>query len=884
MRCTVIVGSELACRMQRHQLAMACAHGTQILSVCQMAARLAGGFVEPVRREALLEGLWTALAVPGYGELDDVRELPGTVRAAAATLTKAWTAGFRVAALKDHGGRLEAMARLEEAVLAALPRRMLPHPTLCERAMANVGDASRLLGPVTFDHVDEVDTVWRDLVLELARHVRVTWRAVRPPAWLDGSEVVVERPREAAPSVAHVACAGPRHEVVEALRWARGLIAEGRARPDQIAIVSVDPGEWDDDMAAAVAESSLPVHFAHGRAATSLPEGQACAALARILLHGLSQDRVRRLVPLLRSVGKALGDLPPLWQNALPPDAALTTVERWKRLLNRVEDTHGSEPRTIEAVLLPVLELAERGPQAAKDAGEALLSGRALAIWRAALREAAPEALEVVLRDVRGEDPVGPEGAIVWASACEVAQAPRPFVRMLGLTSRAWPRRSSDDPLLPQRLLKPIGLDLDPDPVPMRDRRHFAVLMTATGSHVVLSRSRRDAEGRRLGKSPLVPAGLTSLVLPRSRVPEHAYSESDRMLARADEFAGTALARSAASAWEDWSSARITPHDGLVRRDHPLIVAALEKPQSATSLRLLLRDPLGWLWRYPLGWKDTQEAEEPLALDALAFGNLVHETLQGAVAELEAVGGFAQADRSTLEAAVERACTAVALRWETEQPVPPAVMWDKARREAMSCAVAALSVAEPPLAGQRSWTELPFGNPEAQPDGGLPWDPRTAVPVPGTGLRINGVIDRLDVSDDRTQARVTDYKTGKVPSQPHAFVLGGGKELQRCLYTFAVETLLGNGVAVETRLLYPREGQVLPLPDPQTTLGTLTAALQAAAASMRAGRALPGPDAADPHNRMAIALPANARRTYWRRKEGAVRHELSAFAEIWEEK
>lgn len=883
MRRTVVVGSELACRMRRYEAAVACAHGTQILSVCQMAARLAGGFIEPVRREALLDGLWTALAVPGYGDLDAVRELPGTVRAASASLSKAWAAGFRIADLRTHGGRLAAMARLEETVLAALPARMLPPPDLQRRAMANLARAGQVLGPVVFEDVDEVDRVWREFVLALARHVPVTWRSVCPPAWLDGSAVCIERRPEAAPAVVQVACAGPRHEVVEALRWARRLVAEGQAEPNQIAIVAVDTGEWDDDMEAAVAESSLPVHFAHGRAATSLPEGQACAALARVLLHGPSQDRVRRLVPLLRSVGKVLGDLPSSWQKALPPDAALATAARWECLLHGLDDGHESEPRRIEAALLPILTLIERGPGAAVEVGDALLAGRALAIWRAALREAAPEALEVVLRDLRVEDPLGPEGAIAWASACEVAQAPRPFVRMMGLTSRAWPRRSSDDPLLPRRLLEPLALELDPDPVPVRDRRHFTILMGATQSTVALSRSRRDAEGRRLGKSPLVPAGLACTVLPRSRVPEHAYSESDRMMARPDEFAATALARSAKGAWTDWHSAALTEHDGLVPADHPLILTVLNEPQSATSLKLLLRDPLGWLWRYALGWKETREAEEPLALDALAFGNLVHETLEASVTALERIGGFAGAERPVLENAVEQACATVARRWETEKPVPPAVMWFKARAEATACAVAALSVVEDPLVGQRSWTELPFGDPDSEPIDDAPWDPRTPVAVPGTGLHIDGVIDRLDLSADRLKARVTDYKTGRVPNKAADVGLDHGKELQRCLYTFAVETLLGNGIEVEARLLYPREGRVLPLQDPHATLDTLRTALREAAASMKAGQALPGPDAFSPNNRMAIALPANARRAYWSRKEGAVRDRLNAFAAIWEE-
>ena len=44
---------------------------------------------------------------------------------------------------------------------------------------------------------------------------------------------------------------------------------------------------------------------------------------------------------------------------------------------------------------------------------------------------------------------------------------------------------------------------------------------------------------------------------------------------------------------------------------------------SATSLKLLLRDPIRFAWRYALGWKRPDAVEEPLTLDALTFGGLV---------------------------------------------------------------------------------------------------------------------------------------------------------------------------------------------------------------------------------------------------------------------
>ena len=88
-------------------------------------------------------------------------------------------------------------------------------------------------------------------------------------------------------------------------------------------------------------------------------------------------------------------------------------------------------------------------------------------------------------------------------------------------------------------------------------------------------------------------------------------------------------------------------------------------------------------------------------------------------------------------------------------------------------------------------------------------------------------------------------------------VLAGGRELQRCLYAFAVQSLLGEDIAVEAALLYPRgEDAYYPLPNPKTTLDDLKTALQFAVASLRAGRALPGPDTGGDYDDLAFALPA----------------------------
>jgi len=53
----------------------------------------------------------------------------------------------------------------------------------------------------------------------------------------------------------------------------------------------------------------------------------------------------------------------------------------------------------------------------------------------------------------------------------------------------------------------------------------------------------------------------------------------------------------------------------------------------------------------------------------------VHEALQKAVDLLEAIGRLALAQPSEIANAVEGALKTIAKTWESEQPVPPPVVW-----------------------------------------------------------------------------------------------------------------------------------------------------------------------------------------------------------------
>lgn len=633
-------------------------------------------------------------------------------------------------------------------------------------------------------------------------------------------------------------------------------------------------------MIAFSAESNIPIHFVHGVKAVTNRDGQIAAALAETLIKGVSQERVQRLFALLHNASKAIVGLPRDWTRVLPKDAPLTTVERWERAFAQAGASDWPDGVDRSDIILSVLRVLEKGCEAAAQAGEELLPPSSLGLWRRALTDGPPEALPVTLTQLRVADGLEPASHVIWTSAISLASSPRPYVRLLALNIGRWPRRISEDRLIPDHII-PID-ELDPLPVAGGDRRDFETIVASARS-IALSFSRRDVEGRLLGRSPLI-GDQTTIYLSRGRTPEHAASEADRLLARPSEFQETPIAVAGIGCWRDWFGAGITAHDGLIGRAHPRLRKVFDGPMSATSLKLLLRDPIHFVWRYALGWKQPDTADEPLTLDALAFGGLVHDVLEHAVNILEANGGFGRATPTQVDKAVSAASATTARAWESEAPVPPPVIWRSTLERAARLATTALTHPLESLPEQKCWTEIPFGMRDAALRNDLPWDPTRKVEIPGAGVFIRGHIDRLDLSGDGSRARVIDYKTGLPNANMAEVVIKGGGELQRCLYAFAVKTLLDRDIEVEAALLYPlaTEGDqaLFPLQGVDTALEQLTEAIDFARRNIEAGLALPGIDAADAYNDFAFALPGSA--AYLPRKMALAAEMLGDAAKIWE--
>ena len=877
-RSTIVVHGHLAMRERRLEAARSRRHGLQVMSFEQAAVRIAGGFVKPIDDTSLRRAIQLVLPITPMGELESIKLLPGMIDAVSDTLHKAWRAGISLSNLADKHPRLEAIARIESAVLSHLPAGMLRPVDIVTAAFERIVHAPTLLGSMEIVGITELSPCWRPLLKALAAKIPVQWNAGprTAPQWLEGSGVNVLHMPKTEPKTALVSAASPYHEAIETMRWLRALLASGIA-PSDIAIATASPADYDDHFLALRSDANIPFHFVHGVRAISTREGQAAAALADIVVRGLSQTRLRRLVTLSKESGPFKG-LPEGWLRILPSDAPLTTPGAWSRFLAKLKAEAWPDGKDHTPALRDAVTLLQKGPGAAIGIGEAFLKERSLAIWRKA-RDAGPDAsIDATIGTLKQDD--GLEGcvSVVWMPASALAASPRRFVRLLGLNSSRWPRGLTEDRLIPDHII-PTEV-LDPLPVSLADRRDFETILATTTDEVILSLARRDVSGRLLGRSPLLTGRGEGTYLRRNSPPVHAFSETDRLMSRPAEFSAEAQAISAAACWRDWRRSEVTAHDGLIRADHPLILAILRRTQSASSLRRLLRNPLSFVWVYGFGWREPQSSSEPLVLDALSMGDLVHLVLDRALQDLEAGEGLALANEEAIATAVGRAVDAVALDWEGERPIPPGIIWDRTRADARQMAERALSTRDEIFAGSRSFGEVPFGGSKPKSTGALPWDPTQLVTITDTGFNIAGYIDRLDIAGDRKSAVVRDYKTGRPPKDD--IRLKGGGELQRCLYAFAVKALLGEDISISASLFYPREGLELKLENPEAALVDISRYLRAARLSLASGAALPGPDTGSNYDDLALALPANASAIYCKRKSAAAADRLGEVAQVWE--
>jgi hypothetical protein len=399
----MIVYSPLAWRSLRGEAAKQGRHGLQVLYIEQLAARLAGGFLRPIDSDALKAAIAKAITID-LGELNRIKDLPGFPRAAAAALSKAWTAGPDVTAVVGAEGRaaqsrLEAIKRLEHEVLRHLPPSMRRPADLIAAALTRLHHAKVLFGRVSVVGHTEMSPLWRTLLARLADVTEVFWIAGPRfvPSWVADLGIQISKTPPEDPEIRCESCASPRHEALEALRWARSLIVSGKARPEDMAIAAAWPEEWDDHFLALSQMSGLDLCFLHGRRVLTTPDGQLAASLAELLLRGFSQARMSRFISLLRTQNPDYKTVPPDWWRVLRRDAPLLDASRWREVLTTIPGNGNEKVVAVIPILRELVDTLDKGLKQAREVGERLLLKQSLAIWRRSLMDGPPEALDVTL-------------------------------------------------------------------------------------------------------------------------------------------------------------------------------------------------------------------------------------------------------------------------------------------------------------------------------------------------------------------------------------------------------------------------------------------------------------------------------------------------------
>ena len=750
------------------------------------------------------------------GALSAVAEHPDGVRRIARLIERCWYANVQWGDGPALFAKIDALRAMALAVSETLgPHRLTPE-TLTTQATANC-DAVEIASLIVHGRAANARRTLTVIKALGESGTRVSWTgpASLRPDWTreyaHSVEPVADGPTE--PTIG-ASCATPYHEAQEAVRWV-AQNAAGNARSGTFAIAATHVEAYESYIRTAAQRAGVPLHLTEGKRTLDTPHGQAVDAFAAVVAHGPDNGRARRLAGALvrdenevRAAFDSAGETPNDQAKALLDPGQATL---WNRL-NEAPGTHGT-PRQ-----------------------------------RLAHMQEEPER-ETLQR-------------VAFGPLREIADARRANLWCLGMNAAWWPTPwSEDDTVLNEEEAEAIGLYATSPRA--RDIAHAHAARAGTSQALVTSHPRSDEEGRSLIRSMIDPAseGATQWRA-RAMAQQPTTPSPDTVLRRAQ----------AAQCFAAWHSNSLGAHDGMIRPDHRAISAVLDRPQSASSLRRLLRNPLGYVWRYALRWDEPKDQELELGLDALGWGDLVHQMIE------EATRLRAASPHNDTEAAIAEAKEKLSNRWNTGGRSISTTLWKRTLERAGQMTAWALrddTYGTETVATTEA--EVAFGRrPRQRSDRQL-----EALRLPRSAMQITGYIDRVDYDGDGHALRVIDYKTGRYRCGPRTLI-NGGRELQRCLYAAALHAATGQPQAPKAYLAYVRDQRTSALDKVADALDAIDAGAQAASAALRAGRCLPGPDATLAYDPMCFALPAHAEEGYRSRKETLIAEALGGLSKLWE--
>lgn len=256
------------------------------------------------------------------------------------------------------------------------------------------------------------------------------------------------------------------------------------------------------------------------------------------------------------------------------------------------------------------------------------------------------------------------------------------------------------------------------------------------------------------------------------------------------------LARSLRARYARWSRGRWSHWDGMIRateRTGPHLAAEglAERPYSVTALQKFAVCPYQFFLSAIFRLEPREDAVQPVQMDPLTRGRLIHEVQALTLRRLRAAGNLPLLDAASSQPVLDLALDEIAGKFEDD--LDPAIdrVWD----DEVAAIRADLRVWLQRLAESgRDWEpryfELAFGLADAR--GKDEASVRDPVLLPG-GYRLVGAIDLVERSVVSGRLRITDHKTGRDLSREIVY-LGGGEILQPVLYALAAEGILGEPV------------------------------------------------------------------------------------------
>jgi CRISPR/Cas system-associated exonuclease Cas4 (RecB family) len=572
------------------------------------------------------------------------------------------------------------------------------------------------------------------------------------------------------------------------------------------------------------------------------------------------------------------------WEQLIVDAAVIGSRERWKRRLDGLEaefrkkrdaldDDDETRASFYDRQLVDLAHLKEVA--SAQIAALAALPAQALwgewlrhlrALVELAIRDREP--VLAALAELEPMAPVGPIGLdevrLVLANRLgtltlrpnrrrygAVFVAPPALARGLsfdvvmvpGLAERIFPRKLTEDSILPDELRRRLGPELaTQDDRVAGERMALRLAAGATRRKLVLSYPRIDldqgrprvpsfyaleiiraAEGRLPGFEELARrAGAEASIRlgwPAPANAEDAIDDAEFDLAVLDGLvaddpdttAGAAhyllgandhLARALRTRARRWLR-RWSPADGLVDPDAAALAALAHhrfsaRSYSPTALQQFSACPYRFLLYAVHKLEPREEPEAIEIIDPLTRGALFHEVQFDLLTELKRAGALPLTDRNLSDALerMEKIVDAIAERYRDE--LAPAI--DRVWEDGIASIRADLREWMRRAAGDGDgWCpdrfELSFGLSERAQSDPASW--REPVAIAG-GLRLRGSIDLIE-RHPRGVLRATDHKTGKIVADKEVIV-GGGAILQPLLYALAAEKILDQ--PVESGRLY----------------------------------------------------------------------------------